>query len=105
MLAHFYCTKPVKTARDALIKREALVKREALALHVVHHDHKHAAKAARLAHLLHLESKNLLNLHRQMHNGASAIAGNRYTDEHRTCFDKSTNVHIVSWGILFVFFC
>ncbi len=33
-------------------------------------------------------SQNLINLHKQMHREACAIAGNRYTDYHQVSFDK-----------------
>ncbi len=39
-------------------------------------------------HFLHLVSKNLLNLHRQMHRVVSAIAAKSYTDNHQVGFDE-----------------
>jgi hypothetical protein len=45
---------------------------------VVHHTH--AAKAARMAHLLHLAPRNLPNLHKQGQKEASAIACKDYTE-------------------------
>jgi hypothetical protein len=61
-------------ATDQRIKAviAAHIERQALALRVV--QHKNTFKAACLAHFLHVVSKNLLNLHDQMHKEASNIA-------------------------------
>ena len=50
-----------------------------LALRAIHH--KHAAKAARLALIIHGASKSLLNLHAKMHREAIVVAGAHYKKE------------------------
>jgi hypothetical protein len=76
----YYHTKPVKTARDTRFKQGALT------LRVVHH--KHTAEAARLAHLLHVVSKNQLNLHKQMYKKAGTIEGKYCTNDHQVGFEE-----------------
>jgi hypothetical protein len=65
--------QPYQTSQDSTRHAHQQV---VLTLGVVHH--RHAAKAEHLVHLLHLVSKNLLNLHKQMHKEAVAIAGECY---------------------------
>ena len=84
-------TRPVKTACDS----DARIKQEALALRVVHR--RHATKAARLAHLLHMLSKNLLDRHKQMHEEEGAIAGKFYTNDCQVGFDE--HGAMVPWPI------
>jgi hypothetical protein len=49
-----------------------------LALGAIHH--KHTAKAACLAHLLHMVFKNLLTLHNKIHKQVIAVTGKRYKE-------------------------
>ncbi len=85
-MSTYYFTKLIKTARDARIKQEAL------ALRAVHL--KQAAMAARLAHLS-------INLHKEMHMEARAIAGEYNTnnlqvgfDEHGPLADQTENCNL-----------
>ncbi len=58
-----------------------------LALRAIHH--KNAAKAARLALIIHGASKSLLDLHAKMHREAIAVAGAHYKKEdHQIDFNQ-----------------
>jgi hypothetical protein len=73
-------TRPVKTVCVAHVKRVGL------ALSIVHH--RHIGKVAYLEHLLHLVSKNLLNLHKNMQKEAGTIAGEFHTNNHQVGFNS-----------------
>jgi hypothetical protein len=66
-----------QTSQDRALRAHQKVE---LTLRVVHHWH--TARVARLAYFLHLLSKNLLNVHKQMHKEAVAMAGKCYINNH-----------------------